>query len=138
MSIGVEQSIPWVEGKTIGQVLLASASCLKDRPAAFFPEHKFSANYSEFDRLVDEAARGFMALGIERGDHVAIWATNWPQWAITQFATARIGAVLVNINPAYRSNELEYVIRQSDTKLLLTIDRFKTSDYVAMIGELCP
>jgi fatty-acyl-CoA synthase len=79
-----------------------------------------------------------MALGIERGDHVAIWATNWPEWVITQFATARVGAVLVNINPAYRPAELDYVLKQSDAKLLVTIDRFKTSDYVAMMGGLVP
>ncbi len=129
---------PWVEGKTFGQVLHQTARRLGDRPAAFFPERNFEATYAEFDRLVSDAARGFMAAGVERGDHVAIWATNWPQWAITQFATARIGAVMVNINPAYRASELEYVLKQSDTKLLVTIDRFKTSDYVAMIDELCP
>jgi fatty-acyl-CoA synthase len=129
---------PWVDGKTFGQVLRETAARAGDRPAVFFPERGFSATYAEFDRLVTEAARGFMALGIERGDHVAIWATNWPQWVITQFATARIGAVLVNINPAYRPAELEYVLKQSDAKLLVTIDRFKSSDYVAMIGGLVP
>ncbi len=131
-------SKPWVENKTIGQVLNESAAWARGRPVAFFPERDFEATYEEFDQLVNDAARGFMALGLQRGDHVAIWATNWPQWVITQFATARIGAVLVNINPAYRVNELEYVLKQSDTKLLVTIDRFKTSDYVAIIRELCP
>jgi fatty-acyl-CoA synthase len=134
----VQTKRPWVEGKTFGEVLHAMAGCLKDRPAAFFPERSFTASFAEFDRLVSDAARGFMAVGIEKGDHVAIWATNWPQWVITQFATARIGAVLVNVNPAYRTNELEYVIKQSDAKLLLTIDQFKTSNYLAMIGELIP
>src|SRR5262245_42744198 len=118
MSRETESSIPWVEGKTIGSVLHGTASCLASQPAAFFPQHSFTATYGEFDRLVNDAARGFMALGIERGDHVSIWATNWPHWVITQFATARIGAVLVNINPAYRANELEYVLKQSDSKLL--------------------
>jgi len=133
-----EQTAPWVDGKTFGQVLRETATRAGGRPAAFFPERGFTATYAEFDRLVTEAARGFMALGIERGDHVAIWATNWPAWVITQFATARVGAVLVNINPAYRPAELEYVLKQSDAKLLVTIDRFKSSDYVAMIGGLVP
>lgn len=130
--------VPWVEGKTIGDVLAATASCIRDQPALFFPHHNLTASYAEFDRLVSSAARGFMSLGIEKGDHVAIWATNWPQWVITQFATARIGAVMVNINPAYRSNELEYVLKQSNAKLLVTIDQFKSSNYLGMIGDLVP
>jgi fatty-acyl-CoA synthase len=138
MSRETESLIPWVEGKTIGSVLHGTAGCLASQPAAFFPQHGLTATYGEFDRLVNDAARGFMALGIERGDHVAIWATNWPQWVITQFATARIGAVLVNINPAYRANELEYVLKQSDSKLLLTIDQFKSSNYLKVINELIP
>jgi fatty-acyl-CoA synthase len=138
MPEAVESHIPWVDGKTMGAVLQATAARLADRPAAFFPDRQFTATYAEFDRIVSQTARGFMALGIDRGDHVAIWATNWPQWAITQFATARIGAVLVNINPAYRVNELEYVLRQSDSKLLVTMDQFKSSNYLAMIDELVP
>jgi fatty-acyl-CoA synthase len=138
MSGDIESLVPWVEGKTIGAVLRGTATCLASQPAAFFPERGFTATYAEFDRQVDEAARALMALGIERGDHVAIWATNWPQWVITQFATARIGSVLININPAYRVSELEYVLKQSDAKLLVTIDQFKSSNYLAMIDELIP
>ncbi len=128
----------WVEGKTIGEVLRATAARQPDRPAMFFPDRNFAASYAEFDRTVSDAARALMACGIAKGDHVAIWSTNRPEWVITQFAAARIGAVLVNINPAYRAAELDYVLRQSDTKLLVTIDRFKSSDYVAMIAEVCP
>jgi fatty-acyl-CoA synthase len=137
MGIDAAQA-PWVDGKSMGVVLQTTAARLSNQPAAFFPDRNFNATYGELDRLVSEAARGFMSLGVERGDHIAIWATNWPQWLITQFATARIGAVLVNINPAYRINELEYVIRQSDAKFLVTIDRFKTSNYLSMIDELVP
>ena len=82
--------------------------------------------------------RGLLALGIKRGEHVAIWATNVPQWTILQFATARIGAVLVTINPAYRPFELEYVLRQSDAVALFLVDRFKSSDYFAMLAEVYP
>ena len=73
-----------------------------------------------------------------KAEHVAIWATNVPQWVILQFATARIGAVLVTINPAYRPFELEYVLRQSDAVALFLVDRFKSSDYFAMLAEVCP
>ena len=95
-------------------------------------------SYREFARTVDDAARGLLALGIGSGEHVAIWATNVPQWVMLQFATARIGAVLVTINPAYRPFELKYVLHQSDAVALFLVDRFKTSDYFAMLAEVCP
>jgi fatty-acyl-CoA synthase len=79
-----------------------------------------------------------MALGIQRGEHVALWATNVPEWVLLQFAAARMGAVLVNINPAYRPFELQYVLKQSDSVALFLVDRFKSSDYFAMFAEICP
>ena len=95
-------------------------------------------SYREFAAQVDQAARGLLALGIKHGEHVAIWATNVPEWVVLQFATARIGAVLVNINPAYRPFELKYVLKQSDAVALFLVDQFKTSDYFAMLAEVCP
>src|SRR5262249_32026415 len=83
-------------------------------------------------------ARALLTLGIEHGEHVGIWATSWPQWVITQFAAASVGAVLVNINPAYRPHELAYVLNQADITTLLLTDRFKKSSYVDMLGEVCP
>ena len=79
-----------------------------------------------------------MALGIGKGDHVAVWATNWPNWLLLQFATARIGAVMVLINPAYRTHELAYVLKQSDASALFLIDSFRTSDYFGMLNEAVP
>ncbi len=95
-------------------------------------------SYREFAAEVDLVARGLLALGIGPGEHVAIWATNVPQWVILQFATARIGAVLVNINPAYRPFELRYVLKQSDAVALFLVEQFKTSNYYAMLAEICP
>ena len=77
-------------------------------------------------------------MGIRTGEHVALWATNVPQWVLLQFATARIGAVLVNINPAYRPFELQYVLKQSDSVALFLVDEFKTSNYFTMLAEVCP
>ena len=77
-------------------------------------------------------------MGIRTGEHVALWATNVPQWVLLQFATARIGAVLVNINPAYRPFELQYVLGQSDAVALFLVDHFKTSNYFLMLAEVCP
>src|SRR5260370_21660297 len=79
-----------------------------------------------------------MALGIHRGEHVGIWATNWPEWVILQFAAAQAGAVLVNINPGYRAQELEYVLNQADITTLLLTDRFKSSDFEAILTQVCP
>src|SRR6185369_4890392 len=94
--------------------------------------------YRQFAAEVDNAVRGLIALGITRGVHVAIWATNLPEWVVLQFATARIGAVLDTVNPAYRAHELEFVLKQSDAALLVMTDRFKSSDYIAMAVEACP
>ncbi len=133
-----EDDVPWVEGLTIGQMIEQTARQHGDSDAIVFHASGVRATYREFLQQVDEAAAGLLALGITRGQHVAIWATNVPEWVILQFATARIGAVLVTINPAYRPHELQYVLQQSDAVALVLIDRFKTSDYFAMLGEVYP
>jgi fatty-acyl-CoA synthase len=92
--------------------------------------------YRQFDADTDTLARGLLAAGIQTGDRVGIWAPNCAEWVLLQFATAKIGAILVNINPAYRSHELAFVLRQSQVKLLVSAESFKTSDYRAMIGEV--
>lgn len=129
---------PWVDGLTIGETLRRTAARHADRDALVFPQLGLRLNYADFDRRVDETARGLLALGICRGDHVALWATNVPEWVILQYATARIGAVLVTVNPAYRPFELRYVLEQSDAVALFLVDRFKSSDYFAMLAEVCP
>jgi fatty-acyl-CoA synthase len=94
--------------------------------------------YRELSAEVDVAARGLMALGVRAGDRVGIWAPNCAEWTIVQFATAKIGAILVTINPAYRSHELAYVVKQSGVRTLIAATEFKTSDYAAMIEEVRP
>ncbi len=133
-----ENARPWVDGKTIGQALRETAQRFGDHDALVFPARDLRISYRQFDEMVDAAARGLLALGIGTGEHVAIWATNVPEWVVLQFATARIGAVLVNINPAYRSHELHYVLNQSDSVALFLVERFKSSNYFAMLGEVCP
>ncbi len=130
--------VPWVEGKTIGEVLWATIAAHGANDALVFPQLKLRLSYREFGERVDAAARGLLALGIRPGEHVAIWATNIPQWVILQFATARIGAVLVTINPAYRPHELKYVLAQCDAVSLFLVDQFKSSDYFGMLREVCP
>jgi fatty-acyl-CoA synthase len=92
--------------------------------------------YSQLDSDTDTLAVGLLVLGISKGDRVGIWAPNCPEWVVLQYATAKIGAILVNINPAYRNHELEYVLRQSGVRLLVSAENFKTSDYRAMIDEV--
>jgi len=133
-----ENTRPWVEGLTIGQVLRETAARVPTHDALAFPALGLRTSYRDFDRQVDAAARGLLALGIKTGQHVAIWATNVPEWVILQFATARIGAVLVNINPAYRPFELKYVLNQSDSVALFLVREFKTSNYFSMLNEVCP
>ncbi len=103
-----------------------------------YTELDYTRTYPEFREDVDNFARALMAMGVKRGDHVAIWATNTPAWYITFWATTKIGAVLVTVNTAYKIHEAEYLLRQSDTHTLVMIDGFKDCDYIGIIKELCP
>src|SRR6185295_17217274 len=123
---------------TIGDLLDRQAERFGERDALVHVEHGVRYTYAEFRDECDRVARGMIAIGIQKGDHVGIWATNYPEWVVAQFATAKIGAVLVTVNPSYRLHELEYLLKQSDASTLLLIDSFKTSDYVGMINELIP
>ena len=129
---------PWVDGLTIGEVLQRTSQRFGDHDALVFPALGKRWSYAQFNREVDRAARGLLGLGLCRGDHVAIWATNVPEWVILQMASARIGAVLVTVNPAFKVRELIYTLQQSDAAALFLGDRFKSSDYHAMLLEACP
>lgn len=125
-------------GQTIGEILNEIAEKYPDIEAIVSPQQEIRLTYRQFREAVDQVARGLMALDINKGDRVGIWAMNYAEWVIVQFATAKIGAIMVNINPAYRTFELEYCLKQSEIKLLILQGRFKTSDYVGMFYETCP
>jgi fatty-acyl-CoA synthase len=125
-------------GKTIGEMFDEIATKYPDNDAIVSIHQGQRYTYRQLQQEVNRAAKGFMALGLKKGDRLAIWATNISEWIISQFATAKAGIVMVNINPAYRTHELEYALRQSETQALLLLDRFKTSDYVRMFYEVCP
>ncbi|HVE13024.1 MAG TPA: AMP-binding protein, partial [Elusimicrobiota bacterium] len=129
---------PWVDGLTIPEVLERTAARFGPRDALVFPELRYRKPWTQLLADVRRTARALMALGVEKGEHVGVWSTNWPQWVVLQFACAEIGAVLVNINPAYRAHELEYVLRQADITTLFLTDRFKGTDYPAVLGEIPP
>ncbi len=125
--------------KTLGDWLTHIAEKYPDQPAvAGGNAFAYRRTYSEFNADCDLYAKAFLALGIGRGDHVAIWATNYPQWLLTLFAAAKIGAVLVTVNTSYKVHEAEYLLRQSDTKMLVLCDGYKDVNYVDIMRELCP
>jgi fatty-acyl-CoA synthase len=125
-------------GDTIGANFDATVARFGDREALVDRTTGRRWTYTELAADVDALALGLLELGIGQADRVGIWAPNCPEWTLTQYATAKIGAILVNINPAYRTRELEFVLNQSGTRLLIAAERLKTSDYAAMITEVRP
>ena len=129
-------------GDTIGGNFDATVRAFGDREALVDrspgngPPRRWT--YAELAADVDALALGLLEMGIAKGDRVGIWAPNCAEWTITQYATAKIGAILVNINPAYRTHELEFVLNQSGSTLLIAAERLKTSDYAGMIAEVRP
>ncbi len=123
---------------TFPQVLDRMCEEFPDQYAFRYTELDYCRTYSEFRDDVDTFARALISMGVKQGDHVAIWATNVPQWYITFWATVKIGAVLVTVNTAYKIHEAEYLLRQSDTHTLVMTDGYKDSDYVGIINELIP
>jgi len=123
-------------GETIGENLRRVVAQHGGNDAVVDVPTGRSWTYQEFDADTDALAGGLLAAGIEARDRVGIWAPNCAEWVLLQFATAKIGAILVNINPAYRSHELSYVLRQAGVRLLVSAENFKTSNYRAMIGEI--
>lgn len=130
--------IPWVKGWTIGAALRETARRYPDQDAVVFCATGVRCSWSDFDRRVDDAARALLALGFQKGDHFGVWAGNCLEWVILQFATARIGVVLVTINPSYRASELRYALAQSEVRGLALSDRFKSADYRLILQEACP
>jgi fatty-acyl-CoA synthase len=129
---------PWVEGLTVGGALRVTAERFPQGDAVVFPKLDLRWSWRALDRTVDVVASALVRLGVGRGTHVGIWSMNAPEWVVTQFAVARAGAVLVNINPAYRLHELEETLRAADVETLIVGAPFKGSDYVAMVESLCP
>ncbi|WP_424974792.1 AMP-binding protein [Dinoroseobacter sp. S124A] len=123
---------------TIPDLLRRTAAAQPARTAAIFADQDIVWTYEEFARKVDELASGFAQLGLVRGDRVGMWAPNCAEWLLTQFATARLGLILVNINPAYRTHELRYALTKTGCTALILAPAFKSSDYVAMLTELAP
>jgi fatty-acyl-CoA synthase len=124
--------------ETIGANLERAVARFGERDGLISCAQGLRYSYAELGAAVDELARALMAAGLQKGDRIGIWSPNCVQWTLVQYATAKLGAILVNINPAYRTSELQYALRQSGCRMLIAASAFKTSDYRAMIREVRP
>ncbi len=123
---------------TLGQLLTETVEKYPDQTAVSYVDRDYKQTWSEFSETVDTMAKGLMAMGIKKGEKVAIWATNVPHWVALQFATARIGAILLTINTNYRSEEIDYVLKQSDCENIFIIDGLRDANYLEILYDLIP
>ncbi|MBC8018914.1 MAG: AMP-binding protein, partial [Verrucomicrobia bacterium] len=123
---------------TVGGLLDLMAERYPANEALVYHERGLRYSYREFNEACRKVAKGLLRMGIRKGDAVSIWAYNVPEWVILQFATAKIGAVLVTVNTSYKSTELEYILNQSDSSTLFMVKSFKGSDYVQSICDVVP
>ncbi|HKK34052.1 MAG TPA: AMP-binding protein [Desulfomicrobiaceae bacterium] len=127
-----------VQEKTLGRILDETIAAYPDNEAVVYVDRDFRLTYREFGQVVDQMAKGLMALGVKKGEKVAVWASNIPYWVTLQFATAKIGAILLTVNTNYKTAELEYLLQQSDTENLFLMDTFRDTDYVQTVYDLVP
>ena len=125
-------------GQTLGQALDTAACRFGARDAVISLHQNLRYSYAELLHEVNRAAKALIALGVQRGDRVGIWSPNNAEWAITQYAAAKAGAILVNVNPANRARELQYGLKQSGVSVLISARGFRSADYVQMLDELAP
>src|SRR3954452_19033575 len=125
-------------GETIGESLERTVEQHGDREALVVSHQGIRLTYAELNEQVDRLARALLAAGLEKGDRLGIWAPNCAEWVLVQFASAKAGVILVNVNPAYRTSELEYALDHSGCRMLIAAREFKGSDYVAMVEEVRP
>ncbi|MCL1888084.1 MAG: AMP-binding protein, partial [Kiritimatiellaeota bacterium] len=124
--------------KTLGQILADTVARSPDSPAVVYVDRDYRQTWREFEADVDAVAKGLMAMGVQKGEKVAVWATNVPHWVTLQFATAKIGAVLMTINTNYKVAELGFVLEQSDCENLVLIDGLRDVNYLDIVYELVP
>lgn len=123
---------------TVGELLEVQAKTFPEHEAVVYADRNLRMNYKEFNKLCRKAARGLMKLGVQKGEHLAVWSSNTPEWVVTQFATGKMGAVLVTVNTNYRTAELEYLLNQSDSTTIILMEQFKDSSYIDMVYEIVP
>lgn len=123
---------------TVGELLEVQAKKYPEHEAVVYADRDLRMNYREFNMLCRKAARGLMKLGVKKGEHIAAWSSNTPEWVVSQFATGKMGAVLVTVNTNYRTAELEYLLKQSDSTTIILMEQFKDASYIDMVYEIVP
>ena len=132
------QDYPLHSEKTIGQYFRDQVAIDPAHEFVVYPDRMLRWSYQDFDDRTDNLARGLLAIGMEPGDHLGVWARNIPDWLTFMYACAKIGVVMVTVNPVYKSHELDYVLKQSDMKALCVIDAYRDVDYLQIIRDLVP
>lgn len=138
MYINNQGVIGLLNEKTVGEIVKEAARKFPDTEAYVYPEHGIRKTYKEFDKETDELAKAFIGMGIQKGEHVAIWSDNKREWLLSQFATGKMGAVLVTVNTNYQEKELEYLLQQSDATTLILCESFKGTSYLDIVRAICP
>ena len=133
-----EQDMEELMSITLGNLLSEVAEKYPNDVAVKYTDRDYKRTWKEFNDEAELIAKSFLAMGVKKGDHVAIWATNTPEWMLTLYASAKIGAILVTVNTNYKVFELDYLLRQSDTKVLVMSEGFKDVNYIDIVNELCP
>lgn len=123
---------------TVGELLEVQAKKYPEHEAVVYADRDLRMNYKEFNMLCRKAARGLMKLGVKKSEHIAAWSSNTPEWVVSQFATGKMGAVLVTVNTNYRTAELEYLLKQSDSTTIILMEQFKDASYIDMVYEIVP
>ncbi len=123
---------------TVGELLEKQVNLYPDQEAVVYPELNLRKTYKEFDEMANKAAKGLMSIGVEKGENVAIWSDNKPEWLTSQFATGKMGAVLVTVNTSYQAKELEYLLKQSESTTLILAESYKGTSYVDVLKQVCP
>ncbi|MEK4762816.1 AMP-binding protein [Viridibacillus sp. FSL E2-0187] len=124
--------------KTVGEVLRNTVEAFPNNEAYVYPENNVRKTYAEFNQETDELAKAFIGMGIAKGEHIAIWSDNKREWLLSQFASGKMGAVLVTVNTNYQEKELEYLLEQSDSTTLILGEEFKGTSYINIIQKICP
>jgi fatty-acyl-CoA synthase len=132
------QDIKGLRHRTLGQILDDAVEAYPDNEAVVYVDRDFRLTYRQFGDMVDQLAKGLMALGVQKGEKVAVWSTNIPYWVALQFATARIGAVLLTVNTNYKRDELAYLLRQSETENLFLIEQYQDTDFLQVLYDRVP
>ena len=133
-----DMDFPLHSEMTIGQYFRTCVERDPDHEFVVYPDRNLRWTYKEFDERTNALARGMLYIGMRPGDHLGVWARNIPDWLTFMYATAKIGVVMVTMNPVFKSHELDYVLKQSDMKALCIIDQFRDIDYLSIVRELVP